>query len=161
MEQNFNNQPNEEQTPVEPVSQQDTDTSAQPVSFPQQNDTSYGYYYNQPPKAEPNGYAIASLILGIVSLVLCCCSCISIVTSILAIVFAVLSRQGQPMRGNAIGGLICGIVSLVATLLCVGFFFLSVAETNYEDMDDFFNDYMGEEYGDENYHSGEDYYIYE
>ncbi len=146
MDQNFNTQPNEEQSPATPSAPQESTPPAQQFSYNQQNDTSYGYYYNQPPKAEPNGYAIASLILGIVSLILCCCSCISIVTSILAIVFAVLSRQGQPMRGNAMGGMICGIVGLAATLLCTGFFLLIIAETNAEDMDDFFNGYMGDEY---------------
>ena len=166
MDQNFNNQPNEEQSPAasqDTAWQQNNTTEAQQFPYTPQNDPFYPHNnYTKPTKSEPNGYAIASLILGIVSLILCCCSCISIVTSVLAIIFAILSRQGQPMPGNALGGMICGIVSLAATLLFTGFFILSIAETNYEDMDDFFNDFtQDEEFNKENYGYNEDYYIYE
>lgn len=160
MDQNYNTPPTEEQSNT---TQQSNTSEAQQFPYTPQNDSAY-FNTVQPPKAEPNGYAIASLILGIVSLVLCCCSCVSIVTSILAIVFAILSRQGQPMRGNALGGMICGIVSLVATVLVTGCLLLSIAETNYEDLDDFLNDYMNDGYSEENVYSeygNGNYYIIE
>ena len=94
-----------------------------------------------PKKAEPNGYAIASLILGVVSIVLCCCTCISIVTAILAIVFAALSRGGQPMDRKALGGMICGIIALVMVVVSVVLFCCFVMETNSEDFMQFYEDF--------------------
>ena len=70
------------------------------------------------------GFAIASLVLGIVSVVLFCAS-INIVTAILAIVFGAIHmvKGYQERRGMAIAGLILGIVSIVLYIivLAVGF----------------------------------------
>jgi uncharacterized membrane protein YkgB len=107
------------------------------------------YNFTPPQHQETNGYAIASLILGVVSVVLCSCTCISIVTSILAIVFAIISRKGQPMEGKAIGGMVCGIIALVITIVSVVALILFSVETNAEDLKDFYEGYYGETYGDE------------
>ena len=73
-----------------------------------------------PPPAKSNGYAIASLVLGIVSLLsVCCCSCILPVTAILGIVFAAVSKKGEGMSGMAKGGMICSIVALALLALSV------------------------------------------
>ena len=77
-------------------------------------------------KKAKNGYAIASLVLGIVSILSCCCLCASTlglilmgVCAILAIVFAFLSKKNTngKMDVKAIAGLILGIVSVVV-LIC-------------------------------------------
>ncbi len=70
-------------------------------------------------RPEQNGFAIASLILGVVSIVLCCCSCTTPITASLAIIFALLSRQGHPMDKKAISGLVCGIISLVLAVALI------------------------------------------
>ena len=81
-----------------------------------------------PPPAKRNGYAIASLVLGIVSLVSsCCCSCILPVTAILSIVFAAVSKKGEPMCGMAIGGMVCSIVALVLLVISVVLLLLNPA----------------------------------
>lgn len=73
--------------------------------------------------APNNGFAIASLVLGIVSLLCsCCCSCLIPVTATLSIIFAIVSKKGNPMRGMALAGMICSIVSFV--LLAFSFAFL-------------------------------------
>ena len=74
-----------------------------------------------PPSAEQyrqqgtNGYAIASLVLGIIGMV---------IGSILAVAFGhmalgQISRSGQSGRGLAIAGLVLGYVGIVATVLLV------------------------------------------
>ncbi len=76
---------------------------------------------NQAPNPN-NGLAIASLVLGILSIILCCCiSVLGIITGIPAIILAVLSKKsnGGKMSGLAIAGLICGIFGLVLSI--VGF----------------------------------------
>ena len=130
----------------------------QPASEPQsefytQQDSSYNF--TPPPAKQPNGYATAALILGIISVVLCSCSCISIVTAILAIVFAVLSRKGQPMQGRALGGMICGIVALVMVVLSIVAVVFMYAETNSEDMIEFYEQFYGDMFTEDT--TGEDY----
>ena len=78
---------------------------------------------NETPAAptSANGLAIASLICGILSLVVCTCCCggtgwIPLILGIVAIVLAIASRKGQKMSGVAIGGLVCGIVAAVLAL---------------------------------------------
>ena len=112
MDQNnqFNQEPNEQ-----------NDQSNATDSFFQSGDFAYNPEPVQPinmPR-ESNNYAVASLILGIISVVLCCCCPPAIiVTGALAIVFAIIARKKEGrMNGQAIGGLVCGIVSLVLSLL--------------------------------------------
>ena len=107
-----------------------------------------GYDFTPPQKKATNGYAIASLILGVISIVLCSCSCLSIVTAILAIVFALLSRAGKPMDGKALGGMICGIVALVLVVVSVVFVLIFYAETNTEDYMQFYEDMQSDFYED-------------
>lgn len=82
-----------------------------------------------PPARSANGWAIASLICGILSLVICTCCCggtgwIPLLLGIAAIVTAVVSRKGQKMSGMAVGGLVCGIIAVVLALavLVMGLF---------------------------------------
>ncbi|MBQ8276342.1 MAG: DUF4190 domain-containing protein [Clostridia bacterium] len=74
-----------------------------------------------PAPASANGWAIASLICGILALVICTCCCggtgwIPLILGIAAIVLAIVSRKGQKMSGVATGGLVCGIVAAVLAL---------------------------------------------
>ena len=73
--------------------------------------------------------AIASLICGILSLVICTCCCggtgwIPLLLGIAAIVTAIVSKNGQKMSGMATGGLVCGIIAVVLALavLVMGLF---------------------------------------
>lgn len=88
---------------------------------------------NVPPAApapsSPNGWAIASLIFGILALVICTCCCggsgwLPLILGAVAIIFAVISRKGGKMSGVAVGGLVCGIiaVALALAVFILGFF---------------------------------------
>ena len=87
-------------------------------------DHTEAYVAAPPPPAPPevgNGYAIASLILGLVGF-FCCSGCFPPI-SILAIVFAVIDRKRRgSFRGNAIAGLILGIIGLVSCFASAGLF---------------------------------------
>lgn len=68
------------------------------------------------------GFDIASLVLGITSIIPgCCCTYVGIVLGILAIVFSVLFTQANTdndvKKGMAKAGMILGIIGLV---LCIG-----------------------------------------
>ena len=74
--------------------------------------------FNDPLVNKANGLAIASMILGILSIPMVCCYWIGGVLGILAIVFAIVSKpksgfKANKMDGMAIAGLVLGILSLV------------------------------------------------
>ena len=63
------------------------------------------------------GLGIASLVVGIISIPLCCFNWLSLPVSITAIVLGFVSRsQGGP-RGTATAGIICGFVSVFLVAL--------------------------------------------
>ncbi len=71
----------------------------------------------QPQPPQSHGYNIATLVLGILSIVCCCFyGFISIICGILAIIFFVLSKKNGTSNGMAVAGLICAIFGLVLGL---------------------------------------------
>ena len=61
---------------------------------------------------ETNKMALASMIAGILSIVLsCCCG--------LAVIFAGLSRVEEPLSSNAKVGLITGIIGMIFSVIAV------------------------------------------
>ena len=95
--------------PVQYGSQNQSDQTAQHYQDPYQN----------APAQEPGGMAIASLVLGIISIVLSC-TYINIVTGILAIIFgAIHLAKCHTRRGMAIAGIVLGIVSIVLLIVIV------------------------------------------
>lgn len=86
------------------------------------------------PEPSANGWAIASLICGILSLVICTCCCggtgwLPLILGAVAIVLAIVSRKGQKMSSVAIGGLVCGIIGavLAIALLIMSLIFLDAS----------------------------------
>ena len=84
-----------------------------------------GYEYPAMAQKPGNGLAVASLVLGILSIVLICVWYISIPASILAIIFGVIGRgrakAGASGGGMATGGLICGVIAVCLVVLLVAF----------------------------------------
>ena len=93
-----------------------------------------------------NGLAIASMVLGIISLVLWCISIISIPCAIIALVFGILSIKKKG-KGMAIAGIATSSAAIVIwTMLFLGvFIFAFTADVSeYEITEDY-------EYSDFNY----------
>lgn len=65
------------------------------------------------------GLGIASMVLGIVALVLACCFYfISLPCALVGVILASVSLAGKkPGKGMAIAGLVCSIVSLIPSIL--------------------------------------------
>ena len=114
----------------------------------------YDYKETQSP-----GMAVASLVLGILSLLLVCCG-LSLFVGALGLLLALLSRGRAEMSGSAkacmglsIAGMILGAVFFVFTLV-----FSSAAgyyNEYYDEIEDFLEDYNGGYYSD-----GVPYYNY-
>lgn len=89
--------------------------------YAQDNNQRYGNSYFNPllfDKPPMNGLAIASMILGIVSL---CCCCSSYVCGLLAVVFGIVAKCCGNKTGKSTAGIICGAISMGLTTL--GFVF--------------------------------------
>ena len=63
--------------------------------------------------------AITSLVMGILSLVTCCCGWIALVLGILGIIFAILYRGGDSMCSQAKAGLILSIIGVSIAILVI------------------------------------------
>lgn len=91
---------------------------------------------NDPPAIPPmpfapapqrtNGLAVASLMLGILAIVLFFTVVFPIILGILAVIFGAIgwakANQGADHKGLAIAGLICGILGIAAMILFVAVF---------------------------------------
>lgn len=70
-----------------------------------------------------NGFAVASLVLGILTLVMFFAVWIPILMGILAVVFGGIgisrANKGAGQKGLAIAGLVCGAVGMLAAILFI------------------------------------------
>jgi hypothetical protein len=76
-------------------------------------------------QAPQNGYGVAAMVLGIVSVCLFCLYGFGALLGILAIVFGVLGRKrvqrGEATNaGQALAGIVLGIASIVITAVVIG-----------------------------------------
>ena len=85
------------------------------------------------------GLAIASMVLGIVSLVLFCIWCICIPCAILAIVFGILSLKSNG-KGMAIAGISTGAVGFILMVILYAFIFIVDFGIYSELLDDYESD---------------------
>lgn len=111
-----------------------------------------------------NGFAIAGLVLGIVSCFAWIC-CIHFITCILAVIFSAIAlsqvkKSGEKGKGMAIAGMILGIVVFV--IFVIGGLLLNLYGDIFltEYMDEFY-DYYDDYYDNFYYGYGDDYYDYD
>lgn len=72
--------------------------------------------YQQTPVIEedrPSGTAIASMVLGIVSIVFCCMNVIAVVLGIVAIVLSRREEQSGHQNGFVKAGFVCGLIGAI------------------------------------------------
>ena len=138
---------------------------------PQGNPNSYtggGYGAATGPNGKKmgTGFAVASLILGIASLVLFC-SCMNVFTAILAIIFGVIQLVSyEEGKGMAIAGIVTSALSIV---FLVVFWALALTSSGVSDIlesDDFlenYQEYLDDDYDDfdEDYDFDEDDFFFD
>ena len=117
-----------------------------------QSNGSTEYNYGQPAggygsnKSESEGFGIASLVLGIIT-VLLFCTCISWITGILAIIFGIIQLVKGNKKGMAIVGLITGGIGFIASvILYILIFFIGLG--SYSNYDDIYNHIYDDIYDD-------------
>lgn len=115
-------------------------------------------YSQQSQKGDSVGFGIASLVLGIISLLLFC-TCINWLTGILAIIFGILQMINNKQKGMAIGGIITAGLSMLFCIILYIFFYMVGASADqldylydyydyYDDYDDYFDDYDDYDFDD-------------
>ena len=118
-----------------------TNQNEQPVS---QSGTVYNPFARQgdgmtpPPSPEQKtgkNFAIASLVCGILSIVLCCCNgFIPLILAVVAVVMAILqSKKDGRMDGKAVGGLVTGIIGAFIALVSILLSFSDAYQTFIEE----------------------------
>lgn len=106
------------------------------------------------------GLCIASLVLGIISLVFCCVYVISIPCAILALIFGIIGAKSTT-KGMAIAGIITSAISLILfVIMFVFFFIIGVTIGVTEGLSEEFENYDSS-YNDTRYESFEDWYDYD
>ena len=110
----------------------DYNAQFEPIRF-----ESFGYTPPQPPRKQPNGLAIAALVLGILSLVFTCCCCclyyLNILIAPLAILFACLSKHHTPTHTMNTMAKVALVLAIIGLLLFIAFVAIEIYAWNLPD----------------------------
>lgn len=102
-------------------------------------------------------FGIASMILGIISLLLFC-TCINWITGILAIIFGIIQLTKKNAKGFAVAGIITAALSILFALLLYAGLAVGMAREGFS-YDDFYNSYYDSYYDDYfDYYDYDSYY---
>ncbi|MCR5271387.1 MAG: DUF4190 domain-containing protein [Lachnospiraceae bacterium] len=142
------------------------DSSSSSGSYSYDGGYTGDFYGNEQERPAGNGFGIAALVLGIISVVLFW-GMINFVTAILAIIFGAIhiAKHKNGGKGFGIAGLVLGIISIIAGIAFWIFAFSLAFSTINNNSDDIYNgleDYFGNEFYDDYYNgdgSGLDYYF--
>lgn len=106
------------------------------------------------------GLCIASLVLGIISIVFCCIYVISIPCAILALIFGIIGVKSTT-KGMAIAGIITSAISLIVLVfMFIFFFFIGVTIGLTEGLSEEFENYNSS-YNDTSYERFNDWHDYD
>ncbi|MCR5210307.1 MAG: DUF4190 domain-containing protein [Lachnospiraceae bacterium] len=111
---NYNNQNGNDY-----YSGQYTDSNNMNVNFDQGNNYNNVNYDSN----KPNGLQIAALVLGIISIVCCCCGLLDSVFAVIGLILAIVGNQ----KNKAGLGKAALIISIIGLVLSVGNFVVNIA----------------------------------
>lgn len=98
----------------------------QAQQYQTQPNTPYDYYNKQ--TQDKKGMSIASMVLGIIGLVMSCVPVLGFFLSVLAIVFGAIGMN-KGNKGMAIAGIVCGTINIVLHVIFIIFLVLLAAIT--------------------------------
>jgi len=100
-----------------------------------------------------NGFAIASMVLGILGVVLTCCCTIFGVLGILAVIFGFIAKKDiresfgeQKGDGMAVAGIILGFVTIGLIILSIVLSIAGITSFNERQIQEFLKELQGETY---------------
>lgn len=94
----------------------------------------YAYNTPQPPK-KASGFAVASLVLGIIGVLSsCCCTFLSLPLGIIGTILGIVGcTKKNVSKGIAIAGIILSVISVLISVVCMLIIILSYGSLNYSD----------------------------
>ena len=133
------NTPYAEQSGYNQANQMRTDYNSSPYyqnSYPQ---STYQDHYGRNEKRQNtgSGFAIAGLVLGIMSIVLFWTMPIAMILAVIGIILSVIALSKNQSRGLSIAGIITSIVGGILSILAVVLILITLAELDIYDPDDF------------------------
>lgn len=107
-------------------------------------------------KGDGIAFGVASMVLGIISLLLFC-TCVNFVLAILAVIFGVVQLVKHKERAFAVTGIVTAVISILLGILLWGTAAVGLGGITMNDYTDIYDYYYGDEL-DEGYGGYEDYY---
>lgn len=138
------NPPYAEQTGYNQANQMRTDynsSSYYQTSYPQ---SAYQDHYGRNEKRQDtgSGFAIAGLILGIMSIILFWTMPIALIMAVIGIILSVIALSKNQSRGLSIAGIITSIIGGILSILTVVLILFTLAEFDLLDPDDYEGDFF-------------------
>lgn len=97
----------------------------------EQNNTFENYSVEQPVEVvaekKSDALAVVSLVMGILSILLCCCYGIGIVFGIAGIICGALAKKKGQSGGLSTAGLVCSIVGSVFSVIAIIYYAWAIA----------------------------------
>lgn len=115
-EQNFNNEQNEQNPYMQNIAPTNNYQDYTENVSQSNNYQDYMTNASQPNNNQNNTLSIVSLVLGILSILTCCCGGLGVLLGVAGIVCAVLANK-QGKCGMATGGLVCSIIGTIFGVL--------------------------------------------
>lgn len=125
--------PDYTQAPLGEVSFSNTNTMGEQPVYTQVPPAAYSIPANQNTK-DKGGFAVASLVLGIVSYVVCC---VGPITQILAVIFGIMGIKSSK-KGLAIAGIILGALGIVSSIVIFILSFITGLASDGSEFNDIF-----------------------
>lgn len=96
-----------------------------------------------------NGFGIASLILGICSIVICCCYGVGAIPAIIGLILGILQNQ-KNANGIATAGIVLGIIGILLNAVCLIYMVVFLSDSGLQDIiDEFSSSYPDYSYFDD------------
>lgn len=125
------------------ANQQQPNFSGQSYQQPTADSSSYPYnnYYstpNTPLTNNSNGFGIASLILGICSIAICCCYGVGVVPAIIGLILGILQNK-KNANGIATAGIVLGIIGILLNVVWLIYMVILFSDGGLQDIFDEFS----------------------
>jgi len=115
-----------------------------------QNNGNVNYVPRQPAPERDKGFIIASMVLGILSILFSCVGFYSIPFAALSILFAILAyRKGRKMNSMAVSGIITSCIGIIMGILVTIWAFWYMSVLIEDGFLDYYESYLEETYGEE------------
>lgn len=110
-------------------------------------------YDNGLQRQPSNGLAIASMVLGIISIVLGLCYGVGIIFGIVSIILGIMSKKASDgkLSGMALAGIICSVIGIIISIIMLIIVIISFSMASefsqsqgYDNIYDWFNSTYGE-----------------